>query len=63
MISTNSSLFVNTFGALDIAGRAQARFSAPAGLLLPAANGGLDFAYVLIPFNFASNPVGVWIER
>ena len=58
----NSSLFVNTFGTLDFAGRAQAQFAATAGLLAPAAGLNLDFAYVLVPFQFASNPVRVKIE-
>lgn len=61
LLLANGSLFVNTFGALDLAGRAQAQLAATPGLLAPAAGTDLDFAYVLLPFTFASNPVRVSI--
>jgi len=67
-LPANTPLFANTFGALDFAGRSQAQFVPPAGLLAPAIGTDLDFAYVLVPFQFASNPVRVridsaWISR
>lgn len=63
LLLANSALFVNTFGTLDIAGRAQSQFVVPSGnVFAPAVGTNLDFAFALFPFTFASNPVRVTIE-
>ena len=63
LLLANTTLFVNTFGSLDIAGRAQAQFVVPGGNVFGAAAGtDLDFAFVLIPFAFASNAVRVAVS-
>ena len=63
LLLANSAVFANTFGTLDIAGRAQAQFIVPGGnVFAPAIGTDLDFAFALIPFTFASNPVRVSIR-
>jgi len=57
----NSPIFADTFGVLDAAGNATARFVLPAGIAGALTGEHLTFAYVLLTpaIDFASNPARV----
>jgi hypothetical protein len=63
LLLTNSPVFMNFLNQLDLDGRATATLNAPP---IPPGYAGLKMSYAYVlnnPFDFASNPVNIEIER